>query len=228
MVPPALNVPFRMNRFIYRFFYGHRDGPWPVQLVVTVLLIMVVTACGTMKPLPVKPTSDDEQALQQRQFQLEKLGYWQLSGRVAMITSDESWSGQLYWEQGPSEYLIHFSAPSGQGAMQLAGGVQGVELRLANGDVYQAEDANTLLRRETTWDLPIDALWYWIRGLPDPSLPIKVQMDSQGLISDLTQKQWRVRYNRYQQYGQYYFPRKIVISNDGTKLKLIVTQWNVS
>lgn len=213
---------------VYHCNQKNRRVPRRFCLALVLLFIAILlTACETMK-LPVKPSSDDERAIEQRQSQLQKLQHWQLSGRVAMITSEESWSGQLYWQQGPTDYLIHFSAPSGQGAMQLSGDEHGVELRLANGDTYQADDANTLLRQETTWDLPIDALWYWIRGLPDPAMPVKVQLDPQGLITDLTQKQWRIQYNRYEQYDRYYFPRKIVISNRDTKLKLIVTQWKVS
>lgn len=189
---------------------------------------MVLAGCETTKTLPTELSNQQQRLVEQRQTQLKTLQHWQLSGRVSMITSEESWSGQLYWQQGPSDYLIHFSAPSGQGAMQLSGDETGVELRLANGDTYRAEDADTLLRQETTWDLPIAALWFWIRGLPDPAMPLKAQLDPQGLITDLTQKEWRIHYNSYQQYDQYYFPRKIVINNRDTKLKLIVTQWRVS
>ncbi|MGD8569180.1 MAG: lipoprotein insertase outer membrane protein LolB [Gammaproteobacteria bacterium] len=213
---------------VYHCYHDGRRILRRFYLVAAVVLTaLLLTACGT-SAFPVKPDANDERAIEQRQAQFRKLQHWQLSGRVAMITSEESWSGQLYWQQGPTDFLIHFSAPSGQGAMQLSGDEHGVELRLANGDTYQAEDANSLLRQETTWDLPIDALWYWIRGLPDPAMPVKVKLDPQGLITDLTQKEWRIQYNRYEQYDRYYFPRKIVISNRDTKLKLIVTHWEVS
>jgi len=99
---------------------------------------------------------------------------------------------------------------------------------MANGKSYQAKDADTLLRQETDWELPIRSLWYWIRGLPNPDLPVKTTLDQQGLIQDLQQNDWHVEYKRYQQYDAFYFPRKMVIQHEDMKLRLIVTQWTVS
>ncbi len=167
--------------------------------------------------------------VQLRESQLAALTSWQLDGRISLVTEEEAWSGQLYWEQNAaSDYFIQFSAPSGQGAMQLFGGDNGVELRMANGKSYQARDAETLLRQETNWELPIESLWYWIRGLPDPELPVKTTLDQQGLIQGLQQNDWHIQYKRYQQYDDYYFPRKIVIQHQDMKVRLIVTQWTVS
>ena len=112
--------------------------------------------------------------------------------------------------------------------MQLSGNPEGVELRLANGESYKARDASTLLRQEANWDLPFNGLWYWIRGLPDPQMSQKVQLDQQGLIKELTQDSWLVQYESYQLYNNHYFPRKIVIQNNDMKVRLIVSDWIVS
>ena len=94
--------------------------------------------------------------------------------------------------------------------------------------IYRARDADTLLRQETNWELPIAGLWHWIRGLPDPDMPAKITLDQQGLIQDLQQNEWQIQYKRYQQFGAYYFPRKIVVQHKDMKVRLVVTQWVVS
>ena len=201
------------------------------RLWFSILVVSLLSACSGM---PVEPEVDQktqaewQRSVQQRQAQLATLTNWRFNGRISLVTTEEAWSGQIFWHQIDEEYFIQFSAPSGQGAIQITGNPQGVELRLANGDTYQAKDADSLLRQETTWDLPISGLWYWIRGLPDPRLSNTVQLDQQGMIQELSQDSWQVRYERYQLYDNHHFPRKIVIRNKDMKVRLIATDWIVS
>ncbi len=193
------------------------------------MICCILIACQSLPLESQTAITQNDPAVQQRQQQLNALSSWQLDGRISLVTDEEAWSGQLYWQQNAdSEYLIQFNSPSGQGAMQLLGSEEGVELRMANGNIYQAKDADTLLRQETNWDLPIDGLWYWIRGLPDPELPAQIILDKQGMIQDLQQNDWKIQYKRYQQFGAFYFPRKIIVQHQDMKVRLIVTQWVVS
>jgi len=199
------------------------------SLLASIVFCGFLSSCESLPVEPEQVVSQDEVTIQQRQSQLAALKNWQLDGRISLVTEDEAWSGQFYWQQNAtSDYFIQFSAPSGQGAMQLLGSDESVELRMANGKSYKARDADTLLREETNWELPIGSLWYWVRGLPDPELPVKTTLDQQGLIQDLQQNDWHIQYKRYQQYDAFYFPRKIVIQHEDMKVRLIVTQWTVS
>ncbi|WP_455208330.1 lipoprotein insertase outer membrane protein LolB [Kaarinaea lacus] len=199
-------------------------------LITVAMLGSILSACQSM-PIESEQVLNQRMAvIGQRQAQLASVNNWELNGRISLVTNAEAWSGQLYWQQGAeSEYFIQFNAPSGQGAMQLLGSNEGVELRLANGQSYNAKDAQALLRQETNWNIPIDGLWYWVRGLPDPQLPVKIlTLDPQGSIQDMKQNDWHVQYDRYQQYGAFSFPRKIVIEHQDMKIRLIVTQWTIS
>jgi outer membrane lipoprotein LolB len=202
-----------------------------VPLFLLLALVVMLSACGSMPTEPELPQiSQDEidQLLEQRQSELQAISRWQLDARFSFVTESEAWSGKLHWQQQPNnEYFIQFSDPAGQGAMQLQGGGQMVELRLADGKTYQAEDADTLLRQETDWNLPIKSLWYWIRGLPDPGLPLKSELDAQGLPGKFDQQGWRIIYQSYHQVDNRSFPRKIVIEKAALKLKLIIMNWIV-
>jgi len=197
--------------------------------------MVVVLSCAACNIMPVESSDSMTNAdannsllLEQREKQLKDINNWLLNARFSFVTDSEAWSGKLTWQQQPaSDYFIHFSDPTGQGVMQLSGNNQGVELRLADGNSFQSTDAETLLRQETNWNLPIKSLWYWIRALPDHQLPLKSELDAQGLPIKFDQQGWEVTYQSYHQVDNRYFPRKIVIQKEDLKLKLIVMNWMV-
>ena len=209
----------------------------PYKFIIPLLLLpalaVMLTACETLpfgsgESTAGVPQEAANRLLEQRQRQMQDIARWQLNGRFSFLTEGESWSGRLHWQQqGASDYFIQFSDPAGQGAMQLLGNGELVELRLADGKSYQAEDADTLLRQENEWDLPIKSLWDWIRGLPDPGLPLKSEMNVQELPVKFYQRGWSVNYHDYHTVDNRYFPRKIVIEKAATKLKLIIMDWVV-
>ena len=198
-------------------------------------IIVLQTACSTL-PADSSDTTERQESppvsgkshqwLDERLQQLQGIRSWSLSARFSLVTDDEAWSGKLDWvQQSNQEYLIHFSDPTGQGAMQLLGNGQWVELRLANGDSYQAKDADTLLKKETDWQLPINSLWYWVRALPDPKMSLRSELNSQALPIKFEQDDWSVIYHSYHHIDQYAFPRKIIVEKDALKLKLIIMNW---
>ncbi len=202
-------------------------------LLLLSVLVVVLSACETLPtgaggPSDTISPDEADRMIEQRQQQLQDIARWQINGRFSFLTDSEAWSGRLHWQQqGSSEYFIQFSDPAGQGVMQLIGNGEQVELRLAEDKSYRAEDADTLLRQETDWDLPIKSLWYWIRGVPDPGLPLKSEINTQGLPVNFTQQGWSVNYHGYHQVDNRYFPSKIVIEKAPTKLKLIIMDWAV-
>lgn len=198
------------------------------------VLFLVLVSCSTWGPVDSDQAGPDvdkavSDAVDLRKQQMSAIQHWQFDGRISLITEHEAWAGKLYWQQQNSDYFIHFNVPSGQGAMQLRGNGDGVELRLSNGDVYSAEDPSELLKRETDWDLPIDSLWFWIRGLPSPTMSKHMTtLNDEGLIAVIEQNNWHIQFDRYDSYQNHLFPRKIVIKHEDLKLRLVVTNWTVS
>lgn len=197
------------------------------------IAILWLAGCTSMpadlseKPVTVPPETS-ALWLEQRKQQLAAITHWRLNARFSLVTENEAWSGKLDWlQQSNKEYLIHFSDPAGQGAMQLVGNDQEVELQLANGDSYRAQDADTLLKRETDWQLPINSLWYWVRGLPDPAMTLKTQFNGQNLPVSFEQDKWTVNFHGYHHVDQQSFPRKITVEKEAFKLKLIIMDWMV-
>jgi outer membrane lipoprotein LolB len=150
---------------------------------------------------------------------------WKLQGRISLTRGEQGWHAGLDWENHADRYRLLVSGPLGQGAMQLTGSAQGVTLVDADGKVYQAADAETLLQQVSGWQLPVSGLRYWVRGLPDPGSRFEQTLDAQGRLQQLNQSGWDIRYQRFTQLDGVEWPSKLTLERDDLVLKLVIDQW---
>jgi outer membrane lipoprotein LolB len=175
-------------------------------------------------------TEEQQAALKQRRQALAPITAWVFRGRLSLKTAKEAWTGKVRWQQGTKSFRIHFDSPTGQGALQLMSNPQfGVEMRVAQGGVYYADDAATLLYDHTGWKLPVSALRLWLLGLPQGDSKIaQLQFDEQGLMQDLVQFQWHIRYVSYEPVNNYYLPRKLMLQNDQISIRMVIDRWEIA
>ena len=195
--------------------------------ILPLSLVLILSACASTPPIPERTPEEQEQAWQQHRQAVASIGVWSLTGRIAVNTEDEGWNGELYWNQTSGAYRIQFSAPFGQGAFQLDGGSQGVEMRFSDGQVFQAEDAETLLLQHLGWRLPLSGFRYWVTGLPEPQSASDRKLDGAGRLASLTQQQWKVSYPDYFLVGDIMMPRKVLLHNHDLSVRLVVDRWDL-
>ena len=188
-------------------------------LIVSLLLL---GGCTTL-PSSHTPQSSD---WQQREAQLKQFSDWQLEGRIAIHTQDDSWSGSLQWQQLNQLYDIRFSGPFGQGAMSLTGDAKRVVLSTSEGDIIGRNGPEQLMLDQLGWRVPISHLQFWVVGRPHPTdVSEKVEFDEYGRIKRLQQSDWRVDYRRYRHYQNLELPGKIFIENHRLSVKLVIDNW---
>ena len=78
-----------------------------------------------------------------RMDELMQLETWNLKGRIAVRTSDESGSGSLHWAQRRDEYDLRVIAPFSGGVYELSGTAGAVSLRTPDNSLLHAEDAES-------------------------------------------------------------------------------------
>ncbi len=190
------------------------------------LATLLFSACAT------KPPRDDAARAaywQQHREKLSDLITWQLQGRIAIHVNKEAWSASLHWRQDRNAYRLRIIAPLGQGSYELSGGEQGVYMRTAANEVLYADDAETLLRENLGWAIPLGGLAYWIKGLPEPGIETEMlQLDEKGRITGMSQSGWRLSYRRYTHSSGYELPGKIFLENGEVKLRLIIKDWKTA
>jgi len=98
----------------------------------------------------------------------------------------------------------------------------------SDGKEYKAGDMKLLAREVLGWNLPIDGLQYWVRGLPWPSLDrAREEHDADGRLKSLSQGGWEVAYLDWSSAGVAGLPSKLDVAGEGLRLRLLIEKWKV-
>jgi len=197
-----------------------------LRLVAALGLALVLTACGNLHQREALDFGGDPVAWQAHKQTVEPITDWTLQGKLGLRSMRESGSGTLYWWQARDAYDIRLSGPLGRGATRIAGDQQGVTLEIAGQAPMSAVSAEELVEEQIGWRLPVDNLLWWVRGLPAPNSPSRVQLDPDSRLARLTQAGWVIEYSRYQEVGGITLPQRMQLSGHDVLLTLVVTQWD--
>ena len=163
-----------------------------------------------------------------RMDELIRMETWDLKGRIAVRTSDESGSGSLHWTQRRDEYDLRVIAPFSGGVYELSGADGAVSLRTPDNGLLQAGNAESLLYQAAGWRFPVSELVFWIRGLPAPSLQVdRLLLDDENRVSELSQGGWSIHYKRYTGVGGVSMPARLDLENGQVRVRLSVQEWNL-
>ena len=183
--------------------------------------------CGTVQPL------ETEQAAlvplyEQRAARLQLQDSWSLEGRLAVSDNDEGGSGFLSWQQRPGSSRMDFHGALGRGAWRLLAGTDGAELEFADGRRYRADSIDDLLRAQVGWQVPVEALAWWVRGLAAPGKLQQRVLDEEGRLSTLQQADWRIEFGRYAIFGGEAMPARMTARQQDRTVKLAIRKWELS
>lgn len=152
---------------------------------------------------------------------------WVLTGRIGIRVGDRAWSGSLRWAQDGHRYRIRFVGPLGQGSLDLRGAPGAVVLRTSRGGPYRARSASELLEREFGWRLPVQALAYWVRGVPEPGVAYRLHMGPDGRIRGFVQAGWTLAVSDYRRVRRLELPRRVQAHRGTMSVRLAVGRWGL-
>ena len=77
------------------------------------------------------------------------------------------------------------------------------------------------------WELPLQALPYWLKGAPSPQLPVEsLELDSErDLLRALQQDDWQIDYLEYEDFHGLTLPTRLQIQRASTVVKIILRDW---
>lgn len=188
-------------------------------------LMLMLTACGNLHKRETLEFGGDPAAWQAHRQAVEPIQSWTLQGKLGMRSVQESGSGTLFWLQQHDQYDIRLSGPLGRGATRITGDQQGITLEIAGQETLQAASAEELLEEQIGWRLPVSHLLWWVRGLPAPDAPSRLQLDTDSRLARLAQSNWTVEYSRYQDVGGVQLPQRMQLSGYNVLLTLVITRW---
>lgn len=195
--------------------------------LTTSLSFVALTACAPPQvPETTALTPERANKTEAPQARSAKtMSSWTIIGAVAAKNNQEAWSASLNWKQnGPNNYQIHLFGPLGGGSILIEkkGGV----VTYQDGQKHTtSKNADALIYQQTGVHIPIQALYYWIRGLPAPGAVQSEQYDQTGHLSYLKQAGYTMQYMRYTKKQGIDLPSKLNVRGGGGNLKLIIKRW---
>jgi len=107
----------------------------------------------------------------------------------------------------------------GQGAtvIQLTGDL--VTIDRGNDQVQSSTQPEAFINQQLGMFVPVHSLRYWVVGLPEPTSAFV------ETATGFKQAGWLIEYKQMQSIDDLSMPRKITITNEQVKLKLIIDQW---
>ena len=133
----------------------------------------------------------------------------------------------MVWRQEEDLSHLNLSGPMGLNATEVSSDGRRI-------DIVQGEDRRSFnisspgaLKRHIGWDVPVQSLPYWLRGLPSPHLEVEsLELDAkQGRLSTVVQDSWQVHYQQYEQFGSYTLPTRLHIEQGDTLVKILLRDW---
>ncbi|MET4025251.1 outer membrane lipoprotein LolB [Marinobacter sp. MBR-99] len=201
------------------------------NLCAALMLLTLLGGCTTiqLEPLPEGMTDQPPANWAERSRTLGQFQHWQLSGKLAVRQPSDSGTAVInHWEQQGEYYDLALSSSFlGMGSTNLRGTPGFLELQLANGDTYQSSNPEQLVQAATGWQLPIDSLTWWIRGLPAPDGNFRLLFDDQQRLAIIRQDGWEIRYDRWQAFidDLPQLPARITALKDDKRVRVVISDW---
>ena len=204
---------------------------WLSRLLAALTLAALLPACTTItvEPLPDGMTAQPPADWAERSHRLRQFDHWQLTGKLAVRQPSDSGTALInHWiQQGESYDLALSSSFLGMGSTTLKGVPGFIELTLPDGDSYRSADPEALVEAATGWQLPLNSLTWWIRGLPAPEGDFRLLFDDARQLAMIRQSGWEIRYDRWQSFVPGYppLPARITALKEDKRVRLVIAQW---
>lgn len=201
------------------------------RTLATVMMLATLGACTTIQidPLPEGMTDQPPANWTARAASLGELDHWKLSGKLAVRQPSDSGTAIInHWIQDGEAYDLALSSSFlGMGSTTLKGVPGFIELTLPNGETYRSGEPEALVEAATGWQLPLENLTWWIRGLPSPASDYRLLFDDQGSLAMIRQNGWEIRYDRWQTFLSSYpaLPARITALKEEKRVRLVVSDW---
>lgn len=201
------------------------------RLAFTLGVLAALAGCATVptaRVLTPEQRAVAERMQTARETDPRRQAGWSLAGRIAVSNGSNGGSGRIDWTQEPGGYRVALSAPVTRQSWQLRvdGATGAARLEGLDGGPRTGSDAALLLREATGWDIPVDSLGHWVRGLRSPVAGAAViQFGADLRPARIAQAGWDIAYTWPEAAGPDALPARIDARRGEARVRLIVDQW---
>jgi outer membrane lipoprotein LolB len=186
------------------------------------LAALALTACQTVSVPPAPPM-----AWSVRRPELQSLGTFHLTGRVAVAVEQRGFDANIRWAQNGTRTRMILSGPLGADAAQVTADGASLSVITPHGRHLGNAAAREVLVRQLGFEPPLQSLRYWVLGVPDPGTPASVVLDAEQRPTRLRQGGWSIEYHSYMPVGADWLPRLLTVRRAGVRLRMVVDAWRL-
>ncbi len=198
--------------------------PEPAHALIWAGLLLLLSACSLVAPirpdpaLPVQTLSPD---------------HWSLRGRISVVHGDDSWSGSLRWQHHPDGDELTIRDPVGRTRLRasswpLLDSDRAATLQIAGEAPITGRDFQSILESITHLSVPFQQLTDWVTGRANADTRAEITNDpDSGRVAKIEQTGWVIDYPEYRLEETLFLPRKITLHNDDTRIRLVITRWQL-
>lgn len=204
------------------------------------IVILAVVLGGCVSTPPAVPPDDPAAVWLDRVEDLSGIGWWEVKGKLAVKTHKRGGQANMLWKRDGEDHNINLYGPLGGGRVVLTRDSDGAVLRDNKKRVYHASTAEELLYRVAGWQVPFQAMRFWVLGMPNPSEEYEQSVDDWGRLHTLRQAGWEVEFEEYRDFEGRELPRKFNMTalpgtqhivdddmdeNDQVRVRVIIKRW---
>lgn len=158
---------------------------------------------------------------------LEALNHWELIGKIGIRTEEDSITAAInQWKQADSSFVIDLSSTFfGLGASRLFGTPHFLTIVESGEEPLSSYNPDLLIYEALGIPLPISSLSWWIKGIPAPNTPYKMEFNEQGQSAHLVQNQWHLSFSKHKMINNLPLPGKIKLERDNIRIILAIKKW---
>ena len=189
-------------------------------LLAAAAALVALAACQTV---PLRPMTAPGPGARTA---LATLPAWHAAGRVAVRAGAAGWNASFDWRERGGAGELGVRGPFGAGVAHISRSADRIRID-GGGPPLELEPPFTALESELAarlgFALPIEALRYWILGIPAPD----VASDGEG--ATFRQSGWSVGCSRYTAVEGLAsaLPTRLELSRGATRIRVIIDRWQV-
>ncbi|MCW8398517.1 lipoprotein insertase outer membrane protein LolB [Legionella sp. PATHC038] len=197
-----------------------------IKRLIIMITPFLLTACAPPRPAAELP-ENKVMPVEQRKAKTETVSSWELRGAMAAKNKNKGWSAAMNWRQeGPSAYQIRLMGPLGSGTVLID--KKGNTITYQDGPKkISSHNADELLVEQTGIRLPVNNLYYWVRGLPAPG-PVQTEhRDKYNHLVALEQNGYTINFTKYTSVKGIDLPSMIRLEGNGVMVKVVIQNWTI-
>lgn len=158
---------------------------------------------------------------------MHAINSWQLKGKLAYRNDSDSGSAWFDWSQHGDKFTIYLSGPFGVGTVKISGNAQAITLSQPGETDISSHSSSALTQRLFGWQLPVEQMRSWVRGIPASSSSDVIKTFSEeGLLDSLQEDDWQLTISRYQGGPRGQLPGKIKGRSNKLAFTLLLKEWS--